>query len=120
VSDKVLVDSNVLIDILQEDDQWFHWSSMRLAPLIDARRLVLDPIVYAEVSIAYASIEELEGAIAEFAFERQALPWEAAFLAGKVFERYRRRGGVKRGLLHRGPRGARWNEASHSRSSAVP
>jgi hypothetical protein len=99
VSDKVLVDSNVLIDILQEDDQWFHWSSMRLAPLIDARRLVLDPIVYAEVSIAYASIEELEGAIAEFAFERQALPWEAAFLAGKVFERYRRRGGVKRSPL---------------------
>ena len=99
MSDKVLVDSNVLIDILQEDDQWFHWSSMRLAPLIDARRLVLDPIVYAEVSIAYASIEELEGAIAEFAFERQALPWEAAFLAGKVFERYRRRGGVKRSPL---------------------
>lgn len=99
MSDKVLVDSNVLIDILQEDEQWFHWSSMRLTPLIDARRLVLDPIVYAEVSIAYASIEEFEGAIADFAFERQALPWEAAFLAGKAFERYRRRGGVKRSPL---------------------
>lgn len=99
MNDKVLVDSNVLIDILQEDEQWFHWSSMRLTPLIDARRLVLDPIVYAEVSIAYASIEELEGAIADFAFERQALPWEAAFLAGKAFERYRRRGGVKRSPL---------------------
>ena len=99
MSDKVLVDSNVLIDILQEDEQWFHWSSMRLTPLIDARRLVLDPIVYAEVSIAYGSIEEFEGAIAAFAFERQALPWEAAFLAGKAFERYRRRGGMKRSPL---------------------
>jgi hypothetical protein len=54
---------------------------------------LIGPIVYAEVSIAYGSIEELEGAIADFAFDRQALPWEAAFLAGKAFERYRRRGG---------------------------
>lgn len=99
MADKVLVDSNVLIDILQEDEDWFPWSSARLGPLIGARRLVLDPIVYAEVSIAFASIEELEEAIADFAFERQPLPWEAGFLAGKAFERYRRRGGVKRSPL---------------------
>jgi predicted nucleic acid-binding protein len=99
LTDRVLVDSNVLIDILQEDEEWFSWSSARLAPLVDARRLVLDPIVYAEVSIAFASIEDLEAAIGGFGFERQPLPWEAGFLAGKAFERYRRRGGVKRSPL---------------------
>ena len=96
---RVLVDSNVLIDILQEDEEWFSWSSARLAPLVDARRLVIDPIVYAEVSIAFASIEDFEAAIGGFDFERQPLPWEAGFLAGKAFERYRRRGGVKRSPL---------------------
>lgn len=94
--EKVLVDSNVLIDILQDDEHWFQWSSRQLAPLINARRLVLNPIVYAEVSIGYESIEAFESAIADFGFERQTLPWEAAFLAGKAFERYRRRSGVKR------------------------
>lgn len=96
---KVLVDSNVLIDVLQEDERWFQWSASKLIPLIDAGRLVIDPIVYAELSIAYESIEELETAIADFAFDRQPLPWEAAFLAGKAFERYRRRSGVKRSPL---------------------
>ena len=96
---KVLVDSNVLIDILQQDEHWFQWSSRQLAPLIDARCLALNPIVYAEVSIGYASIEAFEDAIADFGFERQTLPWEAAFLAGKAFERYRRRSGVKRSPL---------------------
>lgn len=99
MASRVLVDSNVLIDILQEDEQWFSWSAARLAPLVDARRLVLDPIVYAEVSIGFSSIEDLEAAIAGFGFERRPLPWEAGFLAGKAFERYRRRGGVKRSPL---------------------
>lgn len=99
MADRVLVDSNVLIDILQQDEQWFAWSSARLAPLVDSRRVVLDPIVYAEVSIGFASIEDLEAAIGDFGFERQPLPWEAGFLAGKAFERYRRRGGARRSPL---------------------
>ena len=93
--DAVLVDSNVLLDVLTEDPHWFPWSGEALARAADEAVLAINPIIYAEVSIRFASIEELEEAMPPQHFERRRLPWEAAFLAGKCFLKYRRRGGQR-------------------------
>jgi hypothetical protein len=91
----VLVDANVLIDVMTEDPQWFAWSAQSLARAADVSRLVINPVVYAEVSIRYSRIEDLDLALPKSMFDREALPYEAAFLAGKAFQIYRRRGGTK-------------------------
>jgi hypothetical protein len=93
-----LVDSNVLLDIFTEDPRWLPWSEARLAEALDRGPTLINPIVYAEISIRFERIEELEQALPD-EIEREALPWEAAFLAGKSFVRYRRRGGQKRSPL---------------------
>ena len=90
-----LVDSNVLLDILTEDPRWCAWSAEALAEHADREVLAINPIIYAEVSIGFVRIEELEDALPASTFHRLALPWEAAFLAGKCFRTYRRRGGVR-------------------------
>jgi predicted nucleic acid-binding protein len=96
---EVLVDSNVLLDVLTEDPEWFVWSADALERQAEASVLVIDPIVYAEVSIRFERIEDLEDALPATAFRRDPLPWEAAFLAGKCFLSYRRRGGGRRSPL---------------------
>lgn len=95
----VLVDSNVLLDILAEDSDWFSWSADRLAECAERSTLIINPVIYAEVSVGFARIEELEEAMPQDAFTRRPLPWEAAFLAGKCFVRYRRAGGHRRSPL---------------------
>jgi predicted nucleic acid-binding protein len=79
----VLVDSNVLLDVLSEDPRWFGWSSDALVQCADASVVIINPIVYAEVSIRFATVEELEDALPASMFERREIPWEAAYLAGK-------------------------------------
>jgi hypothetical protein len=95
----VLVDSNVLLDIFTEDERWFTWSSETLSWYAENNILVINPIIYAEVSIGFDRIEDLEEAMPPQYFLREALPWNAAFLAGKCFRNYRRRGGEKRSPL---------------------
>ena len=95
----VLVDSNVLLDVLTEDARWFGWSSETLARQAELGVLVINPIVYAEVSVGFERIEELDDALPPTMFQRAALPWEAGFLAGKCFRAYRRRAGVRRSPL---------------------
>jgi len=95
----VLVDSNVLLDVLTEDAEWLGWSSEALARCADESGLVINPIVYAEVSIGFDRIEDVESALPHDVFVRSPLPWDAAFLAGKCFTAYRRRGGEKRSPL---------------------
>ncbi len=95
----VLVDSNVLIDVLTEDKRWFEWSSEKLAYYAERATLVINPIIYAEVSIGFDSIEALDHALPEEAFKRVDLPWEAAFLAGKCFVDYRKRRGPHKAPL---------------------
>jgi predicted nucleic acid-binding protein len=94
-----LVDSNVLVDVLTEDDEWSDWSASMLEKAADSGLLAINPVIYAEVSIAYARIEDLEAHLPSDYFLRAALPWEAAFLAGKAFMHYKRRGGVRRSPL---------------------
>ncbi|HPS78920.1 MAG TPA: type II toxin-antitoxin system VapC family toxin [Thermoanaerobaculaceae bacterium] len=95
----VLVDSNVLLDVLTEDPTWFGWSSAQLARCADSSTLAINPIIYAEVSVRFADIAELEEVLPPGVFERLPLPWEAAFLAGKCFLRYRRSKGGGRSPL---------------------
>jgi predicted nucleic acid-binding protein len=89
----VLADSNVLLDIATEDSTWGDWSASALARAAETAPLAINPIIYAEVSIRYETIEELEEALPAAVFRREVLPHEAGFLAGKAFLRYRRRGG---------------------------
>jgi predicted nucleic acid-binding protein len=96
---ETLVDSTVLLDVLTEDPKWFEWSSSALEAEAERSVLVIDPIIYAEVSIRFKRIEDLDDALLPSMFRRDELPWEAAFLAGKCFLRYRRRGGSKQSPL---------------------
>ena len=91
----VLVDSNVLLDVLTEDPRWPRWSMNALAEQGDREVLAINPIIYAEVSIGFVRIEEVDAALPPSTFHRLALPWEAAFLAGKCFLAYRKRRGTR-------------------------
>lgn len=95
----VLVDSSVLLDIATDDAVWGDWSSSSLERVADDAVLVINALVYAEVSIGFATIEELEEALPADLYRREDLPYEAAFLAGKCFLEYRRGGGTKRSPL---------------------
>jgi predicted nucleic acid-binding protein len=90
-----LVDSNVILDVLTEDVRWYAWSSIALAQCANEGPLYINPIIYAEVSIAVTTIEEMEEALPAESFPRLPIPLEAAFLAGKAFLRYRKRKGTK-------------------------
>ena len=93
------MDSNVILDVATEDPVWSAWSSATLTHVAEHAVLVVNPIIYAEVSIGYARIEDLEAALPSALFRRDWLPWEAAFLAGKAFLAYRKRGGQRRSPL---------------------
>jgi predicted nucleic acid-binding protein len=95
----ILIDSNVLLDLMTEDTQWFPWSAAAVESAADRFRLVINAIIYAEVSVRYSRIEDLDAALPKEMFEREAVPYEAAFLAGKSYLAYQRRGGTKRSPL---------------------
>lgn len=94
-----MVDSNVLLDLMTEDTRWSTWSAMALGRAADRFRIVINPIIYAEVSVRFSRIEDLEIALPHEMFAREAVPYEAAFLAGKAFLSYRRKAGTKRSPL---------------------
>jgi predicted nucleic acid-binding protein len=89
----VLVDSNVILDLFSEDPDWWSWSSRALQRAATDGRLIINPIVYGEISFRFESIEDLEQALPPV-IEREPIPYEAAFLAGKAFTAYRRRAGA--------------------------
>jgi predicted nucleic acid-binding protein len=96
---EILVDSNVILDIVTEDRKWFQWSSETVAFYADTKMLAINPIIYAEVSVGFDRIEDVEDVLPLTHFRRAQLPWEAAFLAGKCFLKYRKKGGKKRSPL---------------------
>ena len=91
----VLIDANVLLDVFTEDERWLAWSVEALERAADRYRLVINPVIYSEVSIRFSRIEALDAALPKTSFDREGIPYEAAFLAGKAFLAYRRRGGAK-------------------------
>jgi predicted nucleic acid-binding protein len=92
---RFLVDSNVLLDYLTNDSEWFDWSASMLAQAANDGPLAINPIIYAEVSVRFARVEDVEVALPAHYFARVPIPWEAAFLTSKVFERYRKQGGTR-------------------------
>jgi predicted nucleic acid-binding protein len=95
----VLVDSNVLLDVMTEDASWFSWSASAIEQAADNFRLVINPVIYAETSVRFTRIEELDATLPTNMFEREPIPDEAAFLAGKAYLVYRGRGGMRRSPL---------------------
>jgi len=92
---RVLVDSSVLLDVMTRDSRWAAWSEEKLAWHAERDLLAINPIIYAEVSVHFASIEELDDALSPIDFRRLPLRYEAGFLAAKCFLQYRRRGGQR-------------------------
>lgn len=92
----VLVDSSVLLDVATEDPRWFGWSAAALERAAERNVLVINPIVWAEVSVGFDRVEALEAALPPSLYRRDPLPYDAGFLAGKAFLAYRRRGGTRR------------------------
>jgi len=91
-----LVDGNVILDIVTDDAEWGNWSAARLADAAEAGMLAINPIIYAEVSVGFDRIEDVEDVLPQTYYRRLPLPYEAAFLAGQCFIEYRRRGGARR------------------------
>ncbi len=95
----VIVDSNVLLDVVTDDPTWGAWSGQSLERAADEAILLINALIYAEVSVGFDSIEALEEALPPDLYRRERLPYEAAFLAGKAFLRYREAGGARRSPL---------------------
>jgi predicted nucleic acid-binding protein len=92
---RVLIDSNIMLDIFLNDPQWADWSETVLNQYGDSHILCINPIIYSEVSIGFEGIEALEAALTAADFQMLDLPKEALFLAGKAFVQYRRQKGTK-------------------------
>jgi predicted nucleic acid-binding protein len=91
---KTLVDTNVLLDVITHDLEWMSWSEAALRRAAEHSTLAINPIIFAEVSMKFARIEDADAALVDFV--REPLPYEAGFLTGKAFLAYRRRSGSKR------------------------
>ena len=95
----LLVDTNVLVDILQNDPQWADWSIAQMRAQSSLHALVINPIIYAEVSLSFSTLEALDDVVGTLALELREIPRPALFLAAKAFAQYRRRGGSKLQVL---------------------
>jgi predicted nucleic acid-binding protein len=95
----LLVDTNVILDVVSNDPQWAAWSQAQLDAASLKSTLLINPVIYAELSIAYERIEELESLVERAGFRLDPVPREALFLAGRVFLQYRKRRGAKTGVL---------------------
>jgi predicted nucleic acid-binding protein len=95
----ILVDANVLLDILTNDPDWREWSEARFLDGVEQDRLAINPIIYAEISIGFRSITQLEKVLTDLPLARLPLPYPAAFRAGQAFLRYRKEGGTRRSPL---------------------
>ncbi len=95
----ILVDTNVILDVLENDPQWADWSIAQLAAQARIHDLAINPVTYAELSLAFEAVEDLDNAITNMQFNIEEAPRSALFLAGKAFVRYRRAGGVRANVL---------------------
>lgn len=95
----MLVDTNVLIDVLENDPDWADWSLSQLQAQSRVHRLVINPIVYAELSLTFSAFEVLDEVLSNMELPVLEMPRQAFFLAGKAFVKYRRNGGVKNNVL---------------------
>ena len=99
MSEGTLVDSNVLLDLITRDPQWSEWSARNLARAMDRGPVLINQVVYGEVSLGFSTVEALDVALSEDRFVRGNLPWAAAFVAARAFRSYRKRGGARTSTL---------------------
>jgi hypothetical protein len=95
----ILVDTNVVVDVLERDPQWFSWSVGQMRSLSMSQQLVINAMIYAELAATYTSSAVLDQKIATMNLLFEEIPRQAAFLAGKAYVLYRRRGGTKANVL---------------------
>lgn len=95
----MLVDTNVLIDVVNNESQWADWSIHQLRLQSKIHLLAINPIIYAELSCAFKKVEELDEVVQVMGLKLHQIPRPALFLAGKAFLRYRRLGGEKNSIL---------------------
>ena len=95
----MIVDTNVLVDVLEDDPQWAPWSVHQLRVQSKVHRLAVNAVIYSELSLAFEKIEELDAALARLAMDVLDIPRPALFLAAKAFLMYRRRGGARGSVL---------------------
>ena len=95
----LLVDTNVLVDVLQNDPQWADWSIAQMRAQSSLHALVINPIIYAEMSLSFSTLEALDDVVDTLALELREIPRPALFLAAKAYAQYRRRGGSKLQVL---------------------
>lgn len=95
----LLVDTNVLVDVLEDDPAWADWSISQLRAQSKIHRLAINPIIYAELSLTFSTVEALDQTLADLGLTMIEIPHPALFLAGKAFVRYRRQGGQKQNVL---------------------
>ena len=95
----LLVDTNVLVDVLEDDPEWADWSIGQLRAQSKIHRLAINPVIYAELSLTFSTVETLDRAVNDLGLAVSEIPRPALFLAGKAFVRYRRQGGKKNSVL---------------------
>lgn len=95
----LLVDTNVLIDVLEDDPAWAGWSIAQLRAQSQVHALAINPVIYAELSLAFETVRALDAAVAELDLTLTEIPRPALFLAGRAFVRYRREGGTRQAVL---------------------
>lgn len=95
----LLVDTNVLVDVLEDDPEWAEWSISQLRAQSKIHRLAINPIIYSEMSLTFSTVEVLDQILDELGLVMVEIPRPALFLAGKAFVRYRRQGGSKSNVL---------------------
>lgn len=95
----LLVDTNVLVDVLEDDPEWADWSIGQLRAQSKIHRLAINPVIYSELSLTFSTVEALDRTIDDLGLTMIEIPRPALFLAGKAFVRYRRQGGKKNNVL---------------------
>jgi hypothetical protein len=95
----ILVDTNVVVDVLEDDPEWADWSIGQLRELSKIHDLAINPVIYSELSLTFARVEDLDSTLGELELKFLEIPRAALFLAGKAFVRYRRQGGKKNNVL---------------------
>jgi predicted nucleic acid-binding protein len=95
----MLVDTNVLVDVLANDPQWADWSIGQLRAQSRVHRLVINPVIYAELALTFSTVEALDAALDSMALQVLEIPRPALFLVGKAFAKYRKKGGLKHSVL---------------------
>lgn len=95
----ILVDTNVLVDVLADDPTWADWSVRQLRAQSQVHELVINPVIYSELSLTFDSVKSLDEAIESLGLSFQELPRPALFLAGRAFVKYRREGGARTNVL---------------------